>query len=196
MEENDDGTWRYVVRFGARSRLLPPTGDHRNRVTIHVPRNLPLRLEGLVRMGESDLELGGLALRSVRLAAEMGDHRISFSEPTPQPIESFEVRGSMGAVHVAGLGNASPQTISVRHHMGELGLGLEGPWRNDCAVHARWRMGQMTIDVDDSVHVEVGPSLVLLGAKDVRVSPREDLAADAPTLQLDLGGAMGEVVVR
>jgi hypothetical protein len=80
--------------------------------------------------------------------------------------------------------------------MGALALGLEGPWRNDCAVHARWRMGQMTVDVDSGVHVEVGSSLVLLGAKDVQVRPREDLPPGAPTLRLDLGGAMGEVVVR
>lgn len=57
-------------------------------------------------------------------------------------------------------------------------------------------MGQMTIDVDDSVHVDVGSSLVLLGAKNVHVAQRVGLAPDAPTLQLDVGGAMGEVAVR
>jgi hypothetical protein len=196
MEENDDGTWRYVVRFGARSRILPATGDNRNRVTIHVPRNLPLSVVGRVRMGQSRLELGGLSLRKVAIAAEMGDHTVSFSEPTPRPMDSFEVRGSMGEVDVVDLGNASPRTVVARHQMGELGLGLEGAWRNDCDVRGRWRMGQMSVDVGEDVHVEVGGSLVLLGAKNVRVRTREDLGPEAPTLRLDLGGAMGEVVVQ
>lgn len=196
MEEDEDGAWRYVVRFGSRSRILPPTGDGQNRVTIHVPRNLPLRLVGKVRMGESDFELGGLSLRSVALAAEMGEHRISFSEPTPQPIDSFQVRGSMGQVKVASLGNASPRTVEARHQMGELELGLQGPWRNDCEVRGRWRMGQMRIDVADDVHVDVGSSVVLLGGKNVRVGPRDELGPDAHTLHLDVGGAMGEVVIQ
>ena len=102
MKEDEDGAWRYVVRFGSRSRILPPTGEGQNRVTIHVPRNLPLRIAGKIRMGESNLELGGLDLRSVKLAAEMGEHGVTFSEPTPEPIESFELRGRMGGLRVAG----------------------------------------------------------------------------------------------
>jgi hypothetical protein len=57
-------------------------------------------------------------------------------------------------------------------------------------------MGQMRIDVDEDVHVDVGASVVLLGEKNVRISPRADLGPDAPTLHLDVGGAMGEVVVQ
>lgn len=196
LTENEDGSWRYRVRFGARSRFLPPTGNVRNRVTIHLPRDLPLSVVGRIRMGSSHLELGGLSVRAVDLDTEMGEHRVSFSEPTPQPIDSFAIEGSMGQLVVAGLGNASPLVVEARHGMGEIRLGLEGPWRNDCDVRARWRMGQMTVDVADDVHVEVGRSAVIFGGKSVDVPEREDLPAGAPTLRLDLGGSMGEVVVR
>jgi hypothetical protein len=196
MTEDKGGTWRYRVRFGSRSRLLPPTGNARNRVTIHVPRDLPLSVVGRIGMGSSRVELGGLSIRAVDLEANMGEHEVSFSEPTPQPIDSFEIAGSMGQVEVNDLGNASPLSVRASHLMGEIRLGLEGPWRNDSEVHGRWRMGQMTIEVDENVHVDVGSSVVIFGGKQVRVRERDHLPPDAPTLRLDLGGSMGEVVVR
>jgi hypothetical protein len=196
MLEDDDGTWRYRVRFGSRSRLPIGGGNVRNKVTIRVPRDLPLSIVGRVRMGSSDLDLGGLWLRAVDLEMAMGDHRVVFSSPTPQPIESFDLDGRMGEIDVVDLGNASPRTVDASHRMGELDLGLEGAWRNDAEIRARWRMGQLTIDTDPSVRVEVGSSTVILGGKTVRVGNRDDLPADAPVLRLDLGGSMGEVVVR
>jgi hypothetical protein len=196
MTEAEDGSWRYRVRFLPRSRLFGGRGGSPNRVTIHVPRGLPLSVVGRIRMGSSDLELGGLSLRAVDLDTGMGEHAVSFSEPTPRPMDSFEIRGSMGQLDVTGLGNASPLTVEARHGMGELRLGLEGSWRNDCDIRARWRMGQMTVDVADDVRVDVESSTVIFGGKSVRVREREDLPPDAPTLRLDLGGSMGEVVVR
>ncbi|HVS15705.1 MAG TPA: hypothetical protein VMV46_17410 [Thermoanaerobaculia bacterium] len=196
MVEDDDGTWRYRVRFGNRSRLLFATSNVRNRITIRVPRDVPVSVVGKVRMGTSAIELGGLWVRDVDLEMGMGEHRISFSEPTPEPMGAFEARGSMGQLEVIDLGNASPRTVAVTHGMGELGLGLEGAWRNDCEVRARWRMGQLTVETAEDVRVEVGSSLVLFGGKSVRLGNRDHLPADAAVLRLDLGGSMGEVVVR
>jgi hypothetical protein len=196
MFEDDDGAWRYRVRFGHRSLLRFTGGAVRNQIVIRVPRDLPLSLVGRVRMGESDLELGGLWVRDVDLEMSMGEHRIAFSEPTAEPMGSFAVRGRMGQLELVDLGNGSPRSIEAAHRMGEIVLGLDGRWRNDCDVRGRWRMGQMTVRTAEDVRVEVGESTVIFGGKTVRLSDRDEVPGDAPVLRLDLGGSMGEVVVR
>jgi hypothetical protein len=168
-EQGSDGSWTYALTLRSTAGLLGWFGgrDEPNRVSVHVPVDLPLDLEADLRRGASTVELGGLDLGRVDLRLRQGAHVVAFSEPTAAPIESIRVNGAMGAVSVSGLGRASPREAEIHHEMGGLDLGLEGEWRTTSLVTASFRYGGCLIRapanvplVIEEAHVDAGEAEV------------------------------------
>jgi hypothetical protein len=133
LPEGDEG-WEYRLQFGRKVswiRSLLGEDASMNEIRLVVPRGVPLALEGQIGIGESDLELGGLWLTSTELRLRIGDHSIGFDSPTPEPMESFRIVGSMGETKVRKLGNASPGEVYASNRVGALSLDLEGEWSGE-----------------------------------------------------------------
>ena len=194
VTEGRDGDFTYDIQLKTRLGILP-MGNIRNHVEIRLPRNQPLRLVGKIAMGESEIEIGGLTLLEVDLDVRLGQHTVTVSEPTTVPLELFALRGQMGEVRVRHLGNASPQIVQTSHRMGELRLGLEGEWRVSSDIEMRCSMGQCTVKVPDDVLLDTR-ARAFMGGKSVRLPDPDGVPLGAPTLRLDLGATMGELVVR
>ena len=194
--EGPEGTWSYLIRLEPARRFLGFSRSADSRVEIRLPPGHPMDIVGDLRMGTSDMELGGLSVRSVHLDMSMGDHRISISEPTAEPMESFQIKGSMGSIRVAGLGNASPRRVEGRHQMGEMRLDLTGAWISDSDVSLRCRMGECRVEVPKDVRVIAKRASVIMGGKSIRLPDTSALPEDVPTLTLDLRASMGEIRVR
>ena len=197
--EQKEGGWKYHLRFGGRGlALLRHHEHHPSRLRLQIPVDHPLSIEGKVSMGESELDLGGLALDRVSLRLSTGNHRLSFREPTPQPLSLLEVEGSMGQVTVIGAGNASPRHIDVRHGMGELLLDLSGKWRADGEVDVNFRMGDSRVELprEDEAAAIVEKARVSLGDRSVTDTPVAELPTGLPKVRLRATGGMGELRIR
>lgn len=198
LDEQDDGSWSYSVRFapkrGPLGLLFGAGNNPQNEITLIIPRGLPLDLVGDIGVGESDFELGGLFIRHVDLDFGAGDHTIRFSEPLEFAMEDFEVGGSIGALRVADLGNASPIRAEVEHRIGEAEIDLNGSWTGDAELVFDVGIGESRVRVPDDVHVDVERSGVGLGEEVVRPpKPADDLSDAAPRLKIRLSGGIGEV---
>ncbi len=196
LTEQENGNWTLTIALEPTRRFMGFGRREESRVDVRLPRGRPLRIEGEFRMGRSELELGGLWLQSFDVEVGMGEHRVYFSDPTPMPMESFAIEGSMGAVRVADLGNASPATVRGRHRMGELRVNLEGAWRNDSQIRVNCGMGQCNVEVPDDVHVVSTGGGVALGEKRVDLPDGDSIPESAPTLEINASGSMGEVRVH
>lgn len=200
LREEEDAGWTYRLRFRRKvswMRMLHGDQREHNRVRISLPRGLPFKLEANVRNGVSRWELGGLWLVGADLKVGTGEHRLGFSEPTPEPIGRFDLEARMGEFGVKQLGNASPSAITVRGGMGEMSLDLRGPWRNDTEVAGRWRMGAFVVRVPSDVKVETDGATIFMGGADLSGLRRlPEPPEGAATMRLDLSGSMGELVVR
>ena len=152
-----------------RQLLQKDPGDNRIRITI--PPDVPIALEGSVGLGESELELGGLALTQVDLDMGFGDHYIGFDEPTPFPMQSFRVAASVGEMRIDRLGNASPGSVWVSHRIGELVLDLRGEWRGDSEISARCGIGECAVNLPRDVVVEMDEVSIGVGVRDLRELP-------------------------
>lgn len=198
--ENDG--WTYEVSFGGRGGFLGllmrgGVRDGQNRIEIIVPRDHPVTVVGKIGMGESEVDLGGLWVRDVDLDFGTGDHFLEFREPTRAPMGSFAIDSSMGQMEVRSLGDASPSEVRVDHSMGELLVDLEGQWRNDSTVEVDFGMGACRLWLPEDARIEVERAKVSMGEKRMDLAQNNDqLPADAPTLQLDLSGSMGELSVK
>ena len=193
--ETSDGNWLATVSFGGGGGFGFRSGDNDNRVEIRVPLDHAMSIYGEVKMGRSELELGGLWLENVDLELGMGEHIVTFSEPNPMPLAEFATESSMGATEIIGLGYASPAIVSLEHKMGELKADLEGPWAIDSDIEVRCGMGECRIDVPRDVHLDVDAK-VAMGGRDMDLPDDDEIPADAPTLRINARASMGEVRIR
>jgi len=190
--------WIYRVGFDQRGFGIQPFIQHEgseNLVRLIVPRDAPIVLEGRIGIGESDLELGGLWLLGVDLDIGIGEHTLSFGEPLPIPMGWLRLDGSIGALILDGIGNASPREVWVKHSIGEVGVDLRGPWRRDAEVFVRCGIGECDVRVPRNVDLEVDRASVTIG----EASRPHDLSAPEagrPTLKLSVSGNIGEVQVH
>lgn len=194
-ESQDDGTWDYTLKFGPKSFLsmFAMGGMDEPRVTVTLPRDVPMVIDADIRMGESEVELGGLYVLDARFDIGMGDHRVSFSEPLPVPMAGLVVDGGMGALALNHVGNASPGRVDVRQSMGELRLDLRGRWVQDSSIVARCSMGECGLRAPTDVGIEIAGTRITLGEKVVRIEDRPRPTPEAPSLKIDVAQTMGEL---
>lgn len=188
---------RFYSRYSIMRRLLTMGAvEPENRIDIYLPPDIPMSIAGQVKMGESDLDLTGLAITGVDLNLEMGEHDVSFEEPNPLGMEELRLYVSKGEFNFKGLGNAGFQSASIQGSMGEVNVDLTGGYRADALVHTRFRMGEMRVTVPTDIHVEVQPGMVFLGERRVSVDRPDDVPEDAPTLEVRSSLSMGELRIR
>lgn len=196
-ESFDEAENRMRVRFGTRGGLFGIFGVHEpaaNRVRIVVPRGYPVVLTGKIGIGESDLQLGGLAVQEVDLEYGIGDHHLEFAEPLPRPLERFAVDGSIGELLVRSLGNASPREAFVESGIGELVLELDGAWKNDSRVRLSHGIGEVVVRVPEEVRLSVDSSLALGGTSRGDLD-RAEPPEGAHEIELEVSSGIGEVVI-
>ena len=190
--------WTYKVSFDQRGfgiRPLIQTDGLENRIKLIIPRDMPIVLEGMVGIGESELELGGLWLLEVDLDMGIGEHRLSFSEPLPVPMGKMRLDTSIGVIDVDELGNASPRETWIKHSVGETAVDLRGAWRRDAEVSISCGIGECDVRAPRDAKLDLAHVGVAIGESGAP-RRREPPPADAPTVRLSVSGTIGEVRVR
>lgn len=200
FEGDEDSAWVYRVKFAsslAWVQRIFSGNEPDNRVRIILPRGIPFALEGNVSLGEFDIELGGLWVTDVDMEAGIGEHKFSFDEPLPQPLDRFRLDGSIGETQISRLGNASPKDVSVDYNIGEVTLDLRGTWVQDSDIEASLNIGELSVYLpdEDAAAVELERADVSIGDKDLRLFDRAPAPEGAPTLRLALSGTIGELSV-
>lgn len=200
LEPYGESGWTYRVSFDQRGFGIRPFIQHdgkKNHLTLVVPPDVPIALEGFVGIGESEFELGGLWLTDVDLEFGIGEHALSFSEPLALPLKRIRLDSSLGVLRVDSLGNASPARFEARHTIGETRIDLHGEWRQDAEILIACGIGECDVRVPENVNVELKQASVLIG--DSRSSlGRDNREPDPalPTLSLSVSARIGELRVR
>ena len=200
------GARRATVRFRSKApmwvRIFGGIGDgdgNRPRLTVTIPRGMPLDLDLNTSMGRSQVDLGGLTLREVSVNAAMGEHHLDFQEPVLEGVRELRLSNSMGNLTVENLGNARANTVTASGSMGNFVANLGGAWTPASEVNLNFEqsMGELTLRVPSHVRLEA----------DVRESGKEESSRPldanppddprAPTLRLKVNSSMGETrIVR
>ncbi len=200
FEAYGESGWIYRVHFDQHGFGIRPfimRDGKKNRLTLIVPRDTPLIIEGYVGIGESELELGGLWIAEIDLEFGIGDHGLSFAEPLPLPMKRLRLDTSIGVIEVNSLGNASPRLVEIRHSVGETAIDLHGAWKQDAEIHIWCGIGECDVRVPDDVNVDLRRASVLIGESGSSLGRnRPQLDPAAPTLELSVSANIGEVKVR
>jgi hypothetical protein len=193
LEEDDDRRWSYEVRFrqtgtpGLLSFLAQLMGASNPRVTVSLPREVPMDLDLRFSRGGGRADLGGLWLTEASVAFTQGGGELEFSEPLEEPTEALTIDATMGGGSFRWLGNASPRTLKVVTQMGGGEVDLRGEWLRDCEISLESRMGGLEVRLPDDV--------ITRGLPRGR-SAAGDADASRPTLTFSYSRSMGEIEFR
>jgi len=168
--------------------------DVENKVRVRLPTNLLYDLNLHMRMGEADLELGGLAMREMDVDMSMGEMNIGMREANAVAMENARLKASMGETHVYDFQNFGFAKGEFRGRMGELHLYNSGPLRQDTQIHARMSMGEIRIQAPENAIVDASAGAFMGGYSGPRNRGQSD-DPNAPELTVRGGVTMGEMRV-
>jgi hypothetical protein len=209
VETHDANARRSTIRFRSRApmwaRILSGIVDgndndaNRPELTVVIPSGTPMDLNLAVSMGESRIDLGGLALGEVDLDVSMGEHRIDFGTPLTGGMRRLRVDASMGEVAIENIGNARPRSVETSASMGSLTADLGGAWQagSDAALSFTSSMGELTLRVPSGVRLDADIRDAEGRARNPASSGTNPQDPNAPLLKLRVENSMGETrVVR
>jgi hypothetical protein len=198
----DGGPSRTTIRFRSKApvwaRILAGFGGDgaesgRPQLTVIIPQDVPIDLNLRMAMGESRVDLGGLALRNLDVEVSMGEHRIDFARPVTGELGRVRLDANMGNIAVSNLGNARALAVTASGNMGNLTADLGGEWQPgaDAELDFSHNMGELVVRVpmgvrlDSDIRNEQGES------QGNRTDSPDRVDANAPHVRLKISTSMG-----
>jgi hypothetical protein len=139
-----------------------------------LPKIVPLDLDLEFGGTEAMLELGGLALQSVRLECGATDATLGFTTPNRAHMRELEVNVGAASFTALHLANANADQIRVRGGVGAVDLDFSGTWTRDLTVVTRVAIGKTTIRIPDDVGVRIEIQRVAAGFDHEGLVKRDD----------------------
>ena len=145
------------------SRVSSGPGSESGELRLLLPRVVPLDLDLEFGGTEAMLELGGLALQSVRLECGATDATLGFTLPNRAHMRELNVDIGAASFTALHLGNSNADQIRVRGGLGSIDLDFSGTWQRDMTVLTRVAIGKTTLRVPEDVGVRLEIQRVAAG---------------------------------
>jgi hypothetical protein len=173
-----DGEQRSTVlglepRSGA-LRSASGEGRESGELLLGLPRSVPLDLDLEFGGTQSVLELGGLALRSLRLESGATDATLMFSTPNRTRMRDLEIDVGAADFFALHLANANAEQIRVRGGIGVVDLEFGGTWTHDMNVSTRLAIGKLILRIPTDVGVRLEVQRVAAGFEHEGFEKRDD----------------------
>ena len=139
----------------ANARVASGGRTESGELRLLLPRAVALDLDLEFGGAEATLDLGGLALQSVRLECGATDATLNFTAPNRAHMRELVVDVGAASFTALRLGNANADNIRVRGGMGAVDLDFSGSWQRDLSVVTRVGIGKTTLRVPDDVGVRL-----------------------------------------
>jgi hypothetical protein len=169
---------------------------------LELTREVPLDLTLEFGAARADLELGGLRLRTLRLATGASETQIRVSAPNPIPLDQARFEVGVASFKARDLGRLNAREITLEAGVGEVRMDFRGLSRPETRLRAKMGVGSLEIGVPEGVGVRIqrssflstldAPGLVRSGS--TFTSANWDQAS--VRLEISLESAIGPVTLR
>lgn len=149
--------WRFKIDLGGLERL----GDEAGMLELGLGRSVPVSLRVKSGASESELQLGGIPLRSVTIETGASETRLEFDRPNPAEMEELILKAGVADFRAEGLGNARFRTLEFRGGVGDVVLDFDGRWDRDATARVSMGLGSLTLRVPSELGVRLEKSSVL-----------------------------------
>jgi hypothetical protein len=148
---------------------------------------------------QGDLELGGLALKSLEIADGAADVKLQFSQPNLVEMEFLRYTTGASNVRLTGLANANFTSMVFRSGAGDYTLDFSGELQRDAVVTIESGISRVVVIVPEGMNAEVnftgGLSSVDVDGDWQRSGDEYTLAGEGPrlTINIDMGAGSLEL---
>jgi hypothetical protein len=117
--------------------------------------DVPLTLDVDLGAAESDVELGGLALRGVHYATGASKTEVRFSRPNPLACDSLSFQAGAAEFDAVALGNSHCRIMRFEGGVGSVSLDFTGDWRADAEAHLHVAVGTLKLRLPGDLGVAI-----------------------------------------
>jgi hypothetical protein len=146
------------------------TGELKLLLPTRVPLDLDLELGGT----QSLLELGGLALRSLRLECGATEASLVFSTTNRTRMRDLEIDVGAADFSAVNLANSNAEQIRVRGGVGVVDLDFGGAWTHDMSVSTHVAVGKLMLRIPSDVGVRLEVQRLAAGFEHEGFVKRDD----------------------
>ena len=134
------------------------SGELRLALSDRIPMDLDLEL-GAVR---TDIELGGLRLRSLELSTGASETDLRVSTPNPVSMTSVQFEVGAASFEATDLGRLNAETVTIEAGVGEVQLDFGGLQRPETRVSVEMGLGRLEIRIPIDVGIYLTRSTFLV----------------------------------
>ena len=156
--EYERGLLRVALpRSADRRRARMEFGDRASErsLELELAPNLPLDLELSFGAGRAEVDLTGLAVRSLELNTGASESVLRIDEANPERMESASFNVGVADFRIRGVGNLNAEEVVVKAGLGSVTLDLDGEWPADARLKLEMGLGALRIRVPESLGVEL-----------------------------------------
>ncbi|MGH9341634.1 MAG: hypothetical protein ACRD1R_19125 [Acidobacteriota bacterium] len=150
--ERDGGKARLEVALEGKARSVR---NLKTQLNLRLNPDVPLALQTHSGVGDSEIDLSGMSVRSLNLESGVGETRVSMLSPNRTVCEELEIRSGIGALEVTGLGNFGFKTFRFHGGIGGSELDFSGAWQHSGEVEIEVGIGGVEIRLPRSVGAEI-----------------------------------------
>lgn len=193
LEVGVEGRGRHI-RFGK--------GGDTGSMTLELGRGVAMDLELELGAVEADLDLGGLALRTLDIETGASASRLDVSEPVEGEVSRARIQAGAAEFNARRLGNLRAERLEVSTGVGDVTLDFSGEWTRDLAVDLQMGVGSLQLRFPQGVGVRLVKQSLLTSldadglvkrSGDTYESP--DWAEAERRITLDVQAAFGSIEV-
>jgi hypothetical protein len=160
LRDYERATGRLRLGLQGRDGMRVGLGDRRRGeqppyLNLELSPDIPLALDLQLGAVESDVELGGLALRSVSYRTGASATRVRFSRPNPVDCSELVLEAGAAELEAFRLANANCARVRIGGGVGRLALDFTGEWRRSMEADVDVGLGSLELRLPQDVGVEV-----------------------------------------
>jgi len=176
-------------------------GDPVPSLDLELAPDIPLALDLDLGAVRSQVDLGGLALQSLRYRTGASETTLRFSRPNTVPCSELRLEAGAAAFHAWSLGNANCRSVHFEGGVGDVTLDFGGTWQGVVDADLNVAIGTLTLMLPRDAGVAIHLSRLLASFDQSGLQRRGDTYYTAGyesarrRLVLDVSAAFGGINV-
>lgn len=145
-----------VLLDGNRDLRLDDLDDPDQTLAVDLPRDVPLDLSLAFGALQAEIELGGLTLRSAKIATGASETTLSFLSPTRGSCDRLELNVGAAEFDAVALGNSGCRTIELQGAIGQMNLDFSGDrWVGERRLIVKVGLGDVRLRIPQAIGVRL-----------------------------------------
>lgn len=128
---------------------------HENSLDVELAPDVPLDLNLSFGAGRADIDLTGLAVRSLELSTGASESSLRIYRANRERMRTASFNVGVADFRIHGLGNLNAEDVVVKAGLGSVALELDGEWPGDSRLSLEMGLGALSIRVPEALGVRL-----------------------------------------